>query len=58
MSPDPETDPTDPLAGVSAEPGVSKPDPILTITGVRRSFGGLTAVDVDHLEIHVGSSPG
>lgn len=32
-------------------PGVAKVDPIVTIDGVRRSFGGLTAVDVEHLEI-------
>ncbi|MEX0741174.1 MAG: ATP-binding cassette domain-containing protein, partial [Phycisphaeraceae bacterium] len=31
-----------------------KPDPILTVEGVRRSFGGLTAVDVEHLEIQRG----
>lgn len=54
MSPDPGTDRTDPLAGVAAEAGVPKPDPMLVITGVRRAFGGLTAVDVDHLEIPRG----
>ncbi|WP_167050488.1 ABC transporter ATP-binding protein [Salinibacterium sp. ZJ77] len=32
-------------------PGVAKVDPIIVIDGVRREFGGLTAVDVDHLEI-------
>jgi len=32
-------------------PGVAKSDPILVIDGLRRSFGGLKAVDVDHLEI-------
>jgi branched-chain amino acid transport system ATP-binding protein len=54
MSPDPSEHRDDPLAGVPAEPGVTKPDPVLTIDGVRRSFGGLTAVDVDHLEIPKG----
>ncbi len=54
MSPDPTEHRDDPLAGVPAEPGVAKPDPILTIDGVQRSFGGLTAVDVDHLEIPKG----
>jgi branched-chain amino acid transport system ATP-binding protein len=39
------------LAGIEPRPGVEKPDPILTIDGVVRSFGGLAAVDVDHLEI-------
>ena len=47
--------PTDhPLAGVDPVPGVAKPDPILVVDGVRRSFGGLRAVDVDHLEIQRG----
>jgi branched-chain amino acid transport system ATP-binding protein len=32
-------------------PGVAKPDPVLTIDGMRRTFGGLRAVDIDHLEI-------
>ncbi len=32
-------------------PGVAKVDPIIVIDGVRREFGGLTAVDVEHLEI-------
>ncbi|MEV7692399.1 ABC transporter ATP-binding protein [Microbacterium sp. NPDC089189] len=32
-------------------PGVEKVDPIIVIDGVRRIFGGLTAVDVEHLEI-------
>lgn len=39
------------LAGVSPEPGVAKPDPVLVVDGLRRSFGGLKAVDVSHLEI-------
>jgi len=43
-----------PLDGLAAEPGVAKPDPILVADGVRRSFGGLTAVDVDHLELQRG----
>lgn len=32
-------------------PGVPKVDPIIIADHVSRSFGGLTAVDVDHLEI-------
>ena len=42
------------LDGVQATPGVAKPDPILTVDGVRRRFGGLTAVDVDHVEFQRG----
>jgi branched-chain amino acid transport system ATP-binding protein len=36
---------------VSAVAGVAKNDPVLVIDGLRRSFGGLVAVDIDHLEI-------
>jgi neutral amino acid transport system ATP-binding protein len=43
------------LADVAPEPGVAKPDPIMTAVGVRRSFGGITAVDVDRVEIQRGS---
>ncbi len=46
---------TTPLADVAPVPGVAKPDPILVADGVRRSFGGLTAVDVDHLEVQRGT---
>ncbi len=42
------------LADLPREPGVAKPDPILVVDHVTRSFGGLTAVDVDHLEIQRG----
>jgi len=38
-----------------AAPGVSKTDPIIVADGVRRTFGGLTAVDVEHLEIPRGA---
>jgi branched-chain amino acid transport system ATP-binding protein len=34
-----------------AAPGVKKVDPILIADGVKRTFGGLTAVDVEHVEI-------
>lgn len=34
-----------------ARPGVKKVDPILIVDKVSRDFGGLKAVDVDHLEI-------
>jgi neutral amino acid transport system ATP-binding protein len=43
------------LRGVPAEPGVAKPDPILVVDNVVRRFGGLTAVDVAHLEVQRGS---
>ena len=43
------------LRDVAPEPGVAKPDPILKVDGLKRHFGGLTAVDVDHLEIQRGT---
>ncbi|HEX6233311.1 MAG TPA: ABC transporter ATP-binding protein [Jiangellaceae bacterium] len=43
------------FASVPHEPGAPKPDPILKADGVLRRFGGLVAVDVDHLEIQRGS---
>ncbi len=44
-------------AFASIEPiaGVKKPDPIMSVDGVRRNFGGIVAVDVKHLEIQRGS---
>jgi len=42
------------IAGVAHEPGVAKPDPVLVVDGLRRSFGGVRAVDVEHLEIPRG----
>jgi neutral amino acid transport system ATP-binding protein len=36
-------------------PGVKKHDPILIADGVKRTFGGLTAVDVEHVEIPRGA---
>ncbi len=39
------------FAQVNATPGASKKDPIIVAHGVHRSFGGLTAVDVEHLEV-------
>ena len=42
------------LTDVAWEPGVAKPDPILVVDSVRRTYGGLTAVDVDHLEVQRG----
>ncbi len=43
------------FAGLNPVPGVAKPDPILVVEGVRRSFGGLVAVDVEHLEVQRGA---
>lgn len=43
------------FAGVAHEPGSAKPDPIVVATGVQRRFGGLTAVDVEHVEIQRGA---
>jgi branched-chain amino acid transport system ATP-binding protein len=43
------------LASVNASAGVAKPDPILLAENVRRNFGGVTAVDVQHLEVQRGS---
>ncbi len=43
------------LADVAPEPGVAKPDPILVASGIRRAFGGIVAVDVDHFEVQRGS---
>ena len=42
-------------ASTSPTPGSSKPDPILVADKITRQFGGLTAVDVDHVEIQRGS---
>ncbi len=42
------------LADVPWEPGAAKPDPILVADSVVRRFGGLTAVDVDHVEVQRG----
>lgn len=43
------------LDGCVREPGATKPDPILVGDGVRRQFGGIVAVDVDHIEVQRGS---
>jgi ABC-type branched-subunit amino acid transport system ATPase component len=42
------------LRAVPHEPGAPKPDPIVVVDGVRRTFGGLTAVNVAHVEIQRG----
>jgi neutral amino acid transport system ATP-binding protein len=38
-----------------ARPGSPKPDPVLTVDGMMRRFGGLIAVHVDHLEVQRGT---
>lgn len=43
------------LADIPREPGVPKPDPILIADKVKRTFGGLTAVNVEHVEIQRGA---
>jgi len=42
------------LRDVPHEPGAAKPDPILVADGIVRQFGGLTAVDVHHIEVQRG----
>jgi neutral amino acid transport system ATP-binding protein len=46
------------LKDVPWEVGVAKPDPAIVVDGVTRTFGGLTAVSVDHLEIQRGGITG
>lgn len=55
MSSDANEATIDRMKGTDPVPGVAKSDPILKATGVRRSFGGLTAVDVEHLEVQRGT---
>ena len=55
MTAEPHVAPSHSFGGVLQEPGAAKPDPIVTVDAVRRTFGGLTAVDVDHLEIQRGA---
>ncbi|MEI5673816.1 MULTISPECIES: ABC transporter ATP-binding protein [unclassified Nocardioides] len=42
------------LAQVATDPGAKKPDPIVVGSGITRTFGGLKAVDVEHIEIQRG----
>jgi branched-chain amino acid transport system ATP-binding protein len=54
MSADPTVDRASGAAGLDSVdhvPGARKPDAVLTATGVRRTFGGLVAVDVEHVEV-------
>jgi neutral amino acid transport system ATP-binding protein len=43
------------LSGVERTPGSAKPDSILTVDNVVRRFGGMTAVDVQHVEVQRGA---
>lgn len=43
------------LADVAREVGVAKPDPILVADGMVRRFGGVTAVNVGHVEFQRGA---
>jgi len=42
------------LTQVEAVPGSHKPDAILTVDNITRRFGGMTAVDVAHVEVQRG----
>jgi neutral amino acid transport system ATP-binding protein len=42
------------MSGVEATPGSAKPDSILVVDNIVRQFGGMTAVDVNHLEVQRG----
>ncbi len=46
------------FSSVSAEPGSAKPDPIIVADQITRKYGGLIAVDVEHLEIQRGAITG
>jgi neutral amino acid transport system ATP-binding protein len=46
------------FADLAREPGVPKGDPILVAEGIERRFGGLLAVDVEHLELQRGAITG
>jgi neutral amino acid transport system ATP-binding protein len=43
------------LATVSPSPGAPKPDPILLADKIQKNFGGVVAVDVEHIEVQRGS---
>jgi neutral amino acid transport system ATP-binding protein len=43
------------LKAVPQEPGSAKPQPILAVDHIVRTFGGVKAVDVEHLEVQRGA---
>jgi len=51
----PEKTPLSAILDGAASPGCAKKDPILVADRVTRQFGGLTAVDVGHLEVPRGA---
>jgi neutral amino acid transport system ATP-binding protein len=51
----PEATVHDPFDNIASEPGVAKADPILVADRVTRHFGGLVAVDVEHVEFQRGA---
>ena len=42
------------MSEVDSTPGSKKPDSILVVNNIVRQFGGMTAVDVDHMEVQRG----
>ena len=42
------------MSGVDPSPARRSPTPILKVDNITRHFGGITAVDVDHLEVQRG----
>lgn len=46
------------FSGIESVPGSAKPDPVMVVDNISRSFGGLKAVDVEHLEIQRGCITG
>ncbi|CAN5160674.1 hypothetical protein BH20ACT5_BH20ACT5_01990 [soil metagenome] len=56
-----EREPADPRRGLDElawEVGVAKPDPTIVVDDVTRTFGGLVAVQVEHLEFQRGAITG
>ena len=58
VTPRPESAPAEveiePILTVPPVPGAPKPNPLLVVDELSRSFGGLRAVDVEHLEVERG----
>ena len=53
-APDNASTATGTVEGSATGPGTEKSDVVLRVDGVRRTFGGLVAVDVEHLEVKRG----
>jgi neutral amino acid transport system ATP-binding protein len=43
------------MSDLAPEPGVAKPEPTLVVRGLHRNFGGVVAVDVEHLQVQDNS---